>query len=277
VGFTRDPATGENRAYIDFILNAQGEDVVAGRHVADDSDRSIAAIPDLAHRLQRVRRKLEATFRDAQDFEFTVEEGRLWMLQTRTAQRTAWAALRIVCDLVDEGVIDIETAVERLKPYALDSISRLQLADESGTDRLGRGTPSSDGVGSGRLALDSEAARQFSRDGDPVVLVREEASTDDVAGLTLCRGVVTATGARTSHAAVVARQLGLACVIGCEGLVLDVDQRTVQIGDSQIHEGEWITVDGATGALYRGELQLRQEYPEDLIRRVEEWTMSLAD
>ncbi len=276
VGFTRDPATGENRAYVDFILNAQGEDVVSGRHVADDSDRSIAAVPDLAHALQRVRRKLESTFGDAQDFEFTVQEGTLWMLQTRPAKRTAWAALRIACDLVDEGIIDIDTALDRLSPYALDSISRPRVANEREANVLGRGTPSSDGVGSGRIALSSEVAQQFFGDGDPAILVREQASTEEIGGLAVCRGLVTATGARTSHAVVVARQLGLACVVGCRGLGFDVDRKSIRIGDSEISEGEWITVDGATGTLFRGKLETREERPTELIRRVEGWRRSLA-
>jgi len=276
VGFTRDPAIGENRAYVDFILNAQGEDVVSGRHLADDSERSIAAVPELAHALQRVRRKLESTFGDAQDFEFTVQEGTLWMLQTRPAKRTAWAALRIACDLVDEGIIDIDTAVDRLSPYALDSITRLRVADECGADVLGRGTSSSDGVGSGRLALDGEVAQQFVNGGDPAILVREEASTEEIRGLTVCSGLVTATGARTSHAVVVARQLGLACVVGCKDLVLDVDRRSIRIGEAEVSEGEWITVDGATGILYRGTVEIREERPTELIRRVEGWKRSLA-
>ncbi len=271
VGFTRDPAVGENRAYIDFILNAQGEDVVSGRRVADDSDRSIAAVPNLAHELQRVRRKLESTFGDAQDFEFTVQEGKLWMLQTRPAKRTAWAAVQIACDLVDEGIIDIDTAIDRLAPYDLDTICRMRLADESGADEFVRGTPGSDGVGSGRLALDGVAAREFSAGGDPAILVREEASTEEIGGLSACRGLVTATGARTSHVVVVARQLGLACVVGCKDLVVESDHHTVRAGRSEVREGEWITVDGATGIVYRGKLEMREERPSELVGRVENW------
>ncbi len=276
VGFTRDPATGENRTYADFILNAQGEDVVAGRHAAADPDRTIAAVPGLAHELQGVRRKLEILFRDAQDFEFTVQEGKLWLLQTRTAKRTPWAALRIACDLVDEGLIDVATALERLSAYEVGSISRLRLADEHGGQLLGRGTPASDGIGSGRVALTIDAAQQFSRDGDPVVLVRAEASTEDIVGLSVCRGFVTATGARTSHAAVVARQLGLACVVACGGLFVDAGHGRVSLGDSQLTEGELITVDGATGFVYRGEPMTCVEHPDDLIDRVAGWEKSQA-
>ena len=271
VAFSRDPSTGENRLFVDFILNAQGEDVVAGRCRADESDRSIAAVPGLAHTLQGARRRLEALFRDAQDFEFTVQEGRLWILQTRTAKRTPWAGLRICCDLVDEGVIDVPTALERLRPYALDAISRLRLADEDDAKVLGRGAAASDGVVGGRLALTIEAVQRFSEAGDPVVLVRDEASTADIGSLAICRGFVTATGARTAHAVVVARQLGLACVVGCGGLSVDIAHGRIQLGDTVLREGDRITVDGANGLVYSGDLAVIEERPDDLIRRVEEW------
>jgi pyruvate,orthophosphate dikinase len=277
VGFTRDPATGENRLYVDFMLDAQGEDVVAGRRAVPETEASIVALPGLAHELQSVRRRLEGLFRDVQDFEFTVEEGKLWMLQTRTAKRTAWAALRIACDLVDEGLIDAATAVERLGPCDLDSINRVRLADESAAQIIGRGVPASDGVGSGRMALGIGAAQRLSREGDPVVLVRDEALTQDIAGLAVCRGVVTATGARTSHAAVVARQLGVACVVGCRDLSFDSDHGKVQTGHCEVREGEWITVDGATGLIYQGEPEVCIERPVELIERVRTWRAQPAD
>ena len=274
VGFTRDPSTGENRTYVDFILDAQGEDVVAGRHLALESERSIAAVPGLAHELQGVRRKLEVLFRDAQDFEFTVQERKLWILQTRTAKRTPWAALRIACDLVDEGLIDVPTALERLGPYTLDSIARLRPVDTGGAPEVGRGTPAGGGLASGRSALSIESARQFDRAGEPVVLVRLEASTEDIAALALCRGLLTATGARTSHAAVVARQLGLTCVVGCRDLVVDPVHGTIRFGGTELAEGEVITVDGATGCVYRGEPEVVEERPVELIERVEGWRAS---
>jgi len=277
VGFTRDPATGENRLYVDFMLDAQGEDVVAGRRAVPETEASIVALPGLAHELQSVRRRLEGLFRDVQDFEFTVEEGKLWMLQTRTAKRTAWAALRIACDLVDEGLIDAATAVERLGPCDLDSINRVRLADESAAQIIGRGVPASDGVGSGRMALGIGAAQRLSREGDPVVLVRDEALTQDIAGLAVCRGVVTATGARTSHAAVVARQLGVACVVGCRDLSFDSDHGKVQTGHREVREGEWITVDGATGLIYQGEPEVCIERPVELIERVRAWRAQPVD
>ena len=198
VGFTRDPTTGQDRLYVDFLLNAQGEDVVGGRQSARDPESLISALPGLAHDLQTTRRRLEALFGDAQDFEFTVEEGKLWLLQSRAAKRTSWAALQIACDLVDEELIDEATAVQRLSDLDLDSVTRVRLADADTTVPLAAGTPAGVGVVAGRIALSVDAARRAADRGDPVVLVRHEASTTDIAGLAVCRGLVTGTGARTS-------------------------------------------------------------------------------
>jgi len=207
VGFTRDPSTGENRLYVDFLLDAQGEDVVAGRQPGCDRDVAMAALPGLSHELQMVRRRLEAVFGDAQDFEFTVEEGKLWLLQSRAAKCTPWAELHIVCDLVDEGLIDPTTAEQRLRGFDLDGIARVSVVAKDAMEPIGQGIPAGTGVASGRAALSVEAALRYADRGDPVVLVRDEASTQDVAGFSVCSGLVTAVGGRTSHAAVVARQL----------------------------------------------------------------------
>jgi pyruvate,orthophosphate dikinase len=271
VGFTRDPATGEDRLYVDFLLNAQGEDVVGGRQAADDPDDLIGAFQGLAHELQVVRRRLEAIFQDAQDFEFTVEEGKLWLLQTRAAKRTPLAALRIACHLVDEELIDTRTALERLHEYDLDSIGWIRLADEAGAAAVAQGTPAGSGVARGRVALSVDTARRHAEAGEPVVLVREEASTDDISALAVCRALVTATGARTSHAAVVARQLGVVCVVGCSDLSVDLDRRRARMGVHELGDDSHITVDGGTGCVYPGELEVRFERPSELISRVREW------
>ena len=189
VGFTRDPATGEDRLYVDFLLNAQGEDIVAGRHAAGDATVLIAGVPGLAHQLQHVREQLEALFHDVQDFEFTVENGVLWMLQTRDAKRTPLAALRIACDLVDEGLVDPSTAVERLAGYDLDAISTARL-DTTATP-IGCGLAAGNGVVSGRAALSVASARQLAAQNDRVVLLRRTATTDDIAALAVCAGLVT--------------------------------------------------------------------------------------
>lgn len=271
VGFTRDPATGQNQLYVDFLLNAQGEDVVDGRHTAGNTEPHIAAIPGLAQELQTVRRTLEATFGDAQDFEFTVEDGTLWLLQTRTAKRTPWAALQIACDLVDEGVIDPTTALERLRPYDLDGISRTRLAPDVGIEPIGRATPAGTGVAGGSIALDGDTARRRAIQGEPVILVREQTSTDDIAALEVCRGLLAMTGARTSHAAVVARQLGVVCLVNCPDLSIDLTARRVRIGDRHLDEGDTITINGADGHIYPGVVEMREERPSELIDRVRRW------
>jgi pyruvate, orthophosphate dikinase len=187
-----------------------------------------------------VREQLEALFHDAQDFEFTVENGVLWMLQTRDAKRTPLAALRIACDLVDEGLIDPSTAVERLAGYGLDAISTARL-DTTATP-IGCGLAAGNGVVSGRAALSVASARQLAARDDRVVLLRRTATTDDIAALAVCAGLVTAAGARTSHAAVVARQLGIATVVGCQELSIDVGRELVRFGGHEIAEGALVTV-----------------------------------
>ena len=271
VGFTRDPATGENRLYVDFLLNAQGEDVVGGRQTTGDPEPLIAAVPGLAHELQLLRRTLESLFGDAQDFEFTVEDGKLWVLQSRTAKRTPWAALQIACDLVDEGVLDEATAFDRIASLDLDRVARLRLDTTSAEVPIGRGTAASAGVAAGVIALDAVTARERAERGEPVILVRDDASTDDIAAFSVCAGLLTARGARTSHAAVVARQLGMACVVNCADLTIDVHTRRATLGSCQLHEGEAITLDAAEGAVYQGILDLVEERPNELVKRVRTW------
>ncbi|NKQ58238.1 pyruvate, phosphate dikinase [Amycolatopsis sp. K13G38] len=279
VAFTRDPATGEHNLYLDFLLDAQGEDVVAGRNgIGDGSGDGVATdlTPELARRLREVSNTLESVFTDAQDFEFTVEEGTIWMLQTRDAKRTPWAALRIACDLVDEGIIDRDTALDRLRGYDLDQISRHRLASASAQRPLGRAVPAGMGVASGPIALDVTTATARAEHGEPPILVRPEASTDDVAALAVCGGLLTAGGARTSHAAVVARQLGVVCLVNCTSLTIDTEAHVVRIGAHELQEGDPITLDGGDGSVYAGGLELVEERPTELIDRVHAWQQDQA-
>ncbi len=270
VGFTRNPATGENSLYVDFLLNAQGEDVVSGRESVEDSERLLAAIPGLYEDLRLVRRRLESLFLDVQDFEFTVQSQRLFLLQTRDAKRTPWAALRFACDLVDEGLIDRETALGRLRDYDLDSICRLRIRNEGATP-LAVGTPASLGVASGHVAFKPERALELSALGQAVILVREDAVTADVAALSEAVGLLTVRGARTSHAAVVARQMNKVSIVGCQSLVLRPGLTECQLGGRLLPEGATITLDGATGNVYEGELPTVIERPDDLLARVRGW------
>ncbi len=271
VGFTRDPASGVNELYLDFLFNAQGEDVVSGRREVTDAGRLEALLPDVHARLARVKRLLESEFGDLQDFEFTVQDGELWLLQTRSGKRTPWAALHVALDLVDEGLIDVPTALERLAPLDLDALERVSLAAGADVPELASATPASMGVVSGRIALDSERAAALAAAGDPVVLVREEMATEDIAGMAAARGILTARGGRTSHAAVVARQLDKVCLVGCAALQVDPLARRCRIGDAALGEGDWLSLDGNRGRVLRGRLEVTRERPVAALARVADW------
>lgn len=272
VGFSRDPATGRDELYVDFLLDAQGEDVVAGRQQAGDAGAALAAVPGLRHRLRATARTLEGLFGDAQDFEFTVQEGALWLLQSRSAKRTPWAALQIACDLVDEGLLPPAVARRRLAGYDLEAIVRVRLdpAAAASAVPVAEATPAGAGVAAGRVAPDAAAARRLAAAGDPVALVRPEATTEDIAALAECRALLTATGARTSHAAVVARQLDIVCLVACRELAFDAGGG-IRLGGVEVAEGDWLTLDGDGGRVYAGRLPVVEERPDELIRRVRGW------
>ncbi|MCM2359482.1 MAG: PEP-utilizing enzyme [Geobacteraceae bacterium] len=270
VGFTRDPDTGEKRLYFDFLFNSQGEDVVSGRTTGSDAERLFPVIPETEQALLGICALLEEEYGDAQEFEFTIQDGVLYLLQTRTAKRTPWAALRIAVEQVREGLIGKSEALAQLDGLALDEISRQRLSPAD-KQPLCQGEPAGIGVAIGPLALDVETARGFAAEGRPAVLVREEMATADIAGIALCAGLLTARGNRTSHAAVVARQLGKACVTGCNGLRIDPARRTVQFGDRFLAEGEPVTLDSNTGGVYEGEAELVTDYPTPWLDEISTW------
>jgi pyruvate,orthophosphate dikinase len=270
VGFTRDPASGENRLYLDFLFNAQGEDVVSGRHPVTDTGRLPVALPEVAQRLEELRHALEATFGDAQEFEFTVQDGRLYLLQTRTAKRTPWAALRIAVEQVREGIAEPGQALERLEGLDLASIERRRVADE-GEAALATAVPASIGLAVGAIALDTRACERLGARGTPVILVRSDTSTEDIAGIAAAAGVLTARGGRTSHAAVVARQMGKVCLVGCEALRIDEKSRTITFGKGTLREGETICLDAERGRVLEGEPEVVVERPEGLLSEVARW------
>jgi pyruvate,orthophosphate dikinase len=251
VGFTRNPSTGADELYFDFAFDAQGEDVVAGRHAPTDPQRLVRAMPDLYADLLRVRRALELEFGDMQDFEFTVEDGQLFMLQTRTGKRTPLAAVRIALAMADEGLIDPRAALALIDQVDLDALSEDEL-DTAGVTRLASATPASSGVVVGSIALDSDAARAAAAGGAQPILVREAASTDDIEGFAVAGGILTASGGRTCHAAVVARQMAKACLVACPTLEIDLQACTCTIGGHRLAEGATITIDGNDGAVYEG-------------------------
>ena len=266
VAFTRDPATGEKAYYGEYLINAQGEDVVAGirtpqyltraaRETAGAKPRSMEeAMPEAYAELARVFELLERHYRDMQDIEFTVERGKLWMLQTRSGKRTAKAALKMAVDMVEEGLIDEKTAVLRVDPMALDQLLHPTLDPDAPRDVLAAGLPASPGAASGKIVLDADTAEQWSQRGEKVILVRVETSPEDIHGMHAAQGILTARGGMTSHAAVVARGMGRPCVSGAPGVSIDLKGRTLRIGERALAEGDTLTLDGGTGQVMAGEV-----------------------
>lgn len=264
VAFTRDPATGERAYYGEYLINAQGEDVVAGirtpqyltkaaREAAGAKPLSMEeAMPEAYGELARVFDLLELHYKDMQDIEFTVERGKLWMLQTRSGKRTAKAALKMAVDMVGEGLIDSQEAVRRIDPMALDQLLHPTLDPEAERNVLASGLPASPGAAAGKIVLDADTAESWATRGEKVILVRVETSPEDIHGMHAAQGILTARGGMTSHAAVVARGMGRPCVSGASGVSIDRASRTLRIGNTELKEGDAITLDGATGQVMLG-------------------------
>ena len=270
VGFSRDPRTGEPTLWVDFLANAQGEDVVSGRRNAHGHESMGQLVPDAWQALQAAVKVLEGEFRDMQDFEFTVEHGQLYMLQTRSGKRTPLATARIALDLHDQGLIDTATATERVKDLQENQLGTWVLATASGEAQahaLTRALSACSGVATGAIALDKEQARILSKKNQPVLLLRKEAETSDIDALELAQGLLTQTGARTSHAAVVARQLGKVCLVACQDMQIDLPARRVGLAGQSFAEGEILTLDGNHGLVYAGQIATVLQTDEVLIAR----------
>ncbi|HSB52698.1 MAG TPA: pyruvate, phosphate dikinase, partial [Gemmatimonadales bacterium] len=256
VTFSRDPSTGERVLYGEFLLNAQGEDVVSGSrtplHIAALKDQ----LPHTHQELERVARTLERHFRDVQDMEFTVERGVLYMLQTRRGQRSGQAAVRIACDMVDEGLISEEEAVARIPPNDLNQLLHPTIDAHSQLDLLTTGLPASPGAACGTAVFDADRAEKLGRAGQAVILVRRETSPEDFHGMVVAKAILTARGGMTSHAAVVARGMGKPCVAGAQELSVDEKANRFAVNGRSIAEGDWITVDGSTGKVFAGQAAL---------------------
>ncbi len=269
VGFTRHPSTGEPAPWVDFLFNAQGEDVVSGRRSAQGHDQLAAAAPAVWQALLAATQLLERSFGDMQDFEFTVENGQLWLLQTRAGKRTAQARARIALDLADEGIIDAAEARRRTDGLDGEQLAVQRVVAEGGdATPLAQAVSAAHGVAIGEIVLDEERARARQAAGATVLLLRQDAETRDLAALDIAAGLLTARGARTSHAAVVARQLGKVCLVGCEQLAIDLPRRRVRLGGTELPEGEVLTLDGGSGAIYRGAARTVREVPQDLMSRL---------
>ncbi len=260
VAFTRDPSTGEKQLYGEYLLNAQGEDVVAGIRTPSKISRLQDDLPDVYRQFQEIARRLEHHYRDMQDLEFTVEKGRLYMLQTRSAKRTAQAAVKVAVDMVEESLISQQEAIKRVDPFQVYQLllPRFDEAEKTRATKSGKflakGLNASPGAATGKAIFNADRAEQLGKAGIPVVLVRPETSPDDVHGMLVAKGILTARGGATSHAAVVARGLGLPCVAGTEGIRVNDEERLFRVvgSDVVIHEGDDISIDGATGEVFAG-------------------------
>ena len=264
VAFTRDPATGNKQFYGEYLINAQGEDVVAGVRTpqpindstkSDPSHKTLQEImPEAYADLESIYKKLEDHYKDMQDIEFTIEQGKLWMLQTRTGKRTAAAAVKIAVDMVNEGMIDKDTAILRVEPEALDQLLHPMFDPKAEKKIVANGLPASPGAATGRIVFHAEDAEEWAAKGEDVLLVRIETSPEDIGGMNVAKGILTARGGMTSHAAVVARGMGTCCVAGCGDLKIDYKTKTMTVGNDVFKEGDWISLDGSKGAVIEGKV-----------------------
>ena len=260
VAFTRDPATGNNQLYGEFLVNAQGEDVVAGIRTPKPIAEMAEAFPEVYKDFARIAEILEKHYKDMQDMEFTVERGKLFMLQTRAAKRTAVSAIKVAVDMVAEGLITKETAVERIDPAQIDQLLHptFDAAAEKNAEVLAKGLPASPGAATGRIYFTASDAEAAVAAGEKAILVRQETSPEDLAGMVAAEGILTARGGMTSHAAVVARGMGKCCVAGCSEIIVDEAGKTLTIKDDRLEEGDYISLNGSAGTVYRGQIKTVQ-------------------
>ncbi|MBE3591697.1 MAG: pyruvate, phosphate dikinase [Thermoanaerobacter sp.] len=258
VAFTRNPATGEKALFGEFLMNAQGEDVVAGIRTPQPISTLKETMPEVYNQFAEIAEKLEKHYKDMQDIEFTIEKGKLYMLQTRNGKRTAQAALKVAVDLVAEGLIDEKTAVLRVDPKQLDQLLHPTFEPNAlkAAKPVAKGLPASPGAASGKVYFTAdEAIEAAKKRGERVILVRAETSPDDIEGMSVAQGILTTRGGMTSHAAVVARGMGTACVVGCGDAKIDEQAKLMRIGDIEVREGDYISIDGSTGNVYIGEIK----------------------
>jgi len=276
VCFTRNPSTGEKGLFGEFLINAQGEDVVAGIRTPEPIQKMGDKMPALYRELLDTAELLEKHYKDMQDIEFTVESGKLYMLQTRNGKRTAKAAVQVAVDMAEEGLIDRTTAVSRVSPEQVERLLHRQIDPSVQLDVVAKGLPASPGAAVGQAIFDADEAEKLGHDGKPVILVRPETTPDDIHGLFAAQGVLTTRGGMTSHAAVVARGLGKPCVSGCDSLEIDLAAQTLSVGDRVFKKGDWITIDGSRGFVIPGKVELVQPSFADDIRTLLDWADELA-
>ncbi len=268
VGFTRNPATGEKALYGEYLLNAQGEDVVAGVRTPSPITKLESEMPEVFHQLKDITTNLEKHYGDVQDFEFTIQNGKLYMLQTRTGKRTGQAAVRIAVDLVDEGLTTKEKALLQVEPESLNQLLHpvFDVQEKQKHDVLAKGLAASPGAAAGQAVFTAEEAEAWKKAGRKVILVRAETSPDDIHGMSASQGILTATGGMTSHAAVVGRQMGKPAVVGCGALRIDEEKKRFAVNGRVYKEGEWISIDGGTGEVLAGEIPTRPSEILEVVR-----------
>jgi len=254
VCFTRDPSTGENKFYGEFLINAQGEDVVAGIRTPEPIADLEKEMPDVYAQLVKYKNTLEKHFRDVQDIEFTIQENRLFMLQTRNGKRTTQSAVKIAVDMVEEGLIDKKTAISRINPNELDQLLHPTFDPKAKKDIIALGLPASPGAATGKVVFSAEDAEKLAEKKEKVILVRKETSPEDIGGMHVSKGILTTRGGMTSHAAVVARGMGKCCVAGCGALNVDYKNQTFKVGSKVVKKGDYISIDGSTGEVMLGQV-----------------------
>ncbi len=276
VAFTRNPATGENIFFGEWLVNAQGEDVVAGLRTPNPLNEDTkteetknltsleSSMPDIYAQLNKIRKDLEKHYSDMQDIEFTIQEGKLWMLQTRVGKRNGSAAIKMAVEMKHEGMLDKETALARVKPEQLDELLHPMLNTESEKKAtlLAKGLPAGPGGATGRVVFTADDAEEWHKRGEKVILIRDETSPEDVHGMHAAEAILTAKGGMTSHAALVARGWGKCCIVGCSAIQINTQDREVKIGDTKLEEGDWITMNGTSGNIYNDQLDLIPADPD---------------
>ncbi|MEE8062537.1 MAG: pyruvate, phosphate dikinase [Gemmatimonadales bacterium] len=275
VAFTRDPSTGANELYGEYLLNAQGEDVVAGIRDPEPITVLRDEMPQVFAELHSMANTLERHFRDVQDLEFTIERGRLYMLQTRRGQRSGQAAVKIACDMVDEGVISEEEAVARIPPNDLEQLLHPTIDSAAELDLLTTGLPASPGAASGTAVFDADEAEQLGRAGAAVILVRRETNPEDFHGMVAAKAILTARGGMTSHAAVVARGMGKPCITGAQKVIVDEERNCFSVNGREVRHGDWITVDGSAGNVFLGQAALVEPELDGNFARLMSWADNL--
>ena len=276
VAFTRNPASGENIFFGEWLSNAQGEDVVAGLRTPNPLNEETktsetqnlpsleSSMPELYAQLLEIRNNLEVHYSDMQDIEFTIQDGRLWMLQTRTGKRTGTSAIKMAVDMCNQGMIDKKTAIMRVMPEQLDELLHpmLDMESEKQATFLAKGLPAGPGGATGRIVFTADDAETWHKNGEQVILIREETSPEDVHGMHAAEAILTAKGGMTSHAALVARGWGKCCIVGCSAIHIDTETKEVSVGDTVLKEGDWITMNGTRGNIYKGKLNLIPSNPD---------------